>query len=55
MQSWSGSSPPEAVSLLSPEAFRALLASAPPVDDELLSDLREIRGEAGAPESRWPS
>lgn len=41
--------------LLSPETFRSLMATAPPVDDALLADLRAIRGEAGPPETPWPS
>jgi prevent-host-death family protein len=41
--------------LLSPEAFRELMASAPPVDDEFVADLRRIRVESDAPESHWPS
>jgi prevent-host-death family protein len=41
--------------LLSPEAFRELMASAPPVDDEFVADLRRIRAESDAPESHWPS
>ena len=41
--------------LLSPEAFRELLSSAPPIDDEFAADLRRVRAEAGAPESPWPS
>jgi len=46
--------PPKA-RLVSAERFRELLASAPPVDDEFAADLREIRAEAEAPESPWPS
>ncbi len=41
--------------LLSPEAFRELMASAPPVDEAFGDDLRAIRREAGAPESAWRS
>jgi prevent-host-death family protein len=41
--------------LLSAESFRELLASAPPIDEEFLADLRRVRAEAGAPESPWPS
>jgi prevent-host-death family protein len=44
------------IRLLSPERFRDLLASAPPVDADFARDLRRIRREAGAaPESSWPS
>ncbi len=38
--------------LLSPEAFRELLGSAPPIDDQFGADLRRVRVEAGTPESR---
>ena len=41
--------------LLPAEAFRELMASAPPVDSQFVTDLRRIRAEAGAPESHWPS
>lgn len=41
--------------LLSPEAFRELMASAPPIDARFVTNLRRIRAEAGAPESHWPS
>jgi prevent-host-death family protein len=42
--------------LVSADRFRELLASAPPVDDDFVEDLRRIRREAGsAPESAWPS
>jgi len=33
--------------LLSPERYRALLASAPPVDDEFAADLRDVRKRVG--------
>ena len=46
---------PPRTRLLSPERFRSLLASAPPVDDDFAADLREIRTSAGPPESHWPS
>lgn len=47
---------PPKVRLLSPERFRALLATAPPVDKAFGDDLRRIRREAGVvPESPWPS
>ena len=36
--------------------FRELLATAPPVDDDFVDDVRRIRREAGqVPESPWPS
>ena len=41
--------------LLSPEGFRDLMASAPPVDDAFAGDVRAIRSEAGPAESHWPS
>lgn len=41
--------------LLSAEAFRELMASAPPVDQRFVADLLDIRSESGAPESHWPS
>ncbi len=41
--------------LLSAEAFRELLRSAPPIDEQFGADLRRVRSEAGAPESPWPS
>lgn len=41
--------------LLSRDAFRELMTSAPPVDEEFGADLRRVRAEAGAPESPWPS
>lgn len=46
--------PPKA-RLLSPERFRDLLASAPPVDDDFAEDVRAIRRSTAPPESRWPS
>ena len=41
--------------LLSREAFRELMASAPPVDEAFASDMRSLRDEAAPPESPWPS
>jgi prevent-host-death family protein len=41
--------------LLSAEAFRELLASAPAADGAFVADLRRIRAESGHPESHWPS
>jgi prevent-host-death family protein len=46
---------PPRTRLLSAERFRALLASAPPVDDDFADDVREIRRSVGPPESHWPS
>lgn len=46
--------PPRA-RLLSAERFRELMRSAPPVDEEFVNDLREIRAGAGPVESSWPS
>ena len=41
--------------LLSSDAFRALMTSAPPVDEEFVAGLRRVRAETGAPENPWPS
>jgi len=41
--------------LLSAERFRELLESGPPIDDRFAADVRSVRGEAGRPESSWPS
>ncbi|HEY3182805.1 MAG TPA: type II toxin-antitoxin system prevent-host-death family antitoxin [Gaiellaceae bacterium] len=41
--------------VLSPERFRELLASAPPVDDDFADDIRRIRREVRPPESPWRS
>jgi prevent-host-death family protein len=42
--------------LVSADRFRELLATAPPVDDDFVEDVRRIRREAGtSPESAWPS
>jgi prevent-host-death family protein len=41
--------------LLSPEAFRELMAGAPPVDQSFVDDVRKVRDEASMPESAWPS
>jgi prevent-host-death family protein len=42
--------------LLSPEAFRELMAGAPAVDQSFAADVRKIRDEASMPESAaWPS
>jgi prevent-host-death family protein len=41
--------------LISPEAFRELMRSAPAADDKFADDLRAIRRQAGSPESSWPS
>ena len=47
--------PPQRARLLSPERFRELIASLPPVDDNFVSDLEDIRREVGPPTSAWPS
>jgi len=47
--------PPQRARLLSPERFRELIASLPPVDDNFVSDLEDIRREVGQPTSAWPS
>jgi prevent-host-death family protein len=41
--------------LLSPDAFREVLATAPAVDDRFADDLRELRKDAGMPEAHWQS
>jgi prevent-host-death family protein len=46
---------PPRTRLLSAERFRALLESAPPVDEEFADDMRRLRTTAGPPEGRWPS
>jgi prevent-host-death family protein len=47
-------SPPRS-RLLPADRFRALMASAPPVDDELADEMRALRASVGPPESPWPS
>jgi prevent-host-death family protein len=47
-------SPPKA-RFLSPERFRELIESLPPVDDDFAADLAEIRAGVGSPESPWSS
>jgi prevent-host-death family protein len=47
-------SPPKS-RLLSADRFRALMASAPPVDDEFAEEMRALRASVGPPESSWPS
>jgi prevent-host-death family protein len=47
---------PPKVRLLSPERFRELLVSAPPVDEAFAEELREIRRSVGPPDApTWPS
>lgn len=46
---------PPPVRALSAERFRELMASAPSVDDDFLSDAVAIRKESDVPESPWPS
>lgn len=41
--------------VLSPERFRELIASAPPVEEDFADDVRRIRREIGPPETLWPS
>lgn len=45
--------PPKA-RVLSPERFRELVGSAPPVDDDFAEDVRTIRRSVGPPEDAWP-
>jgi prevent-host-death family protein len=40
---------------LSAEAFRELLESAPPIDEDFADDVRRIRAEIGPPEDPWQS
>jgi prevent-host-death family protein len=47
-------SPPRA-RLLPAERFRALLASAPPVDDDFAGEMLALRRSIGPPETPWPS
>ena len=47
--------PPERARLLSAERFRELIVSLPPVDDDFVTDLEDIRREVGPPTSAWPS
>jgi prevent-host-death family protein len=46
--------PPRA-RLMSAERFRALLASAPPPDDDFADDVRAARAAIGPPSDPWPS
>ena len=46
--------PPRA-RFLSAERFHALIASAPPIDDDFARDLTEIRRAVAAPDDPWPS
>jgi prevent-host-death family protein len=41
--------------LLSPERFRELMASLPPVDEDFARDLREIRKATEPPTDPWQS
>jgi antitoxin (DNA-binding transcriptional repressor) of toxin-antitoxin stability system len=47
--------PPERARLLSGERFRDLIASLPPVDENFVDDLEDIRREVGPPKSAWTS
>ena len=47
--------PPARARLLSRERFRELIESLPPVDDDFVRDLEDIRREVGPPASPWPS
>ncbi len=46
---------PPRVRLLPASRLSSLLRALPAIDDEFADDLREIRREAGTPESPWPS
>jgi prevent-host-death family protein len=41
--------------LVPAEDLRALLSSLPPVDEDFVRDLEQIRRESGFPGSAWPS
>jgi prevent-host-death family protein len=47
--------PTRARRFVAAEAFRALMASLPPVDEDFVGELEAIRRESGTPESPWPS
>jgi len=46
---------PAKARLVSPERFRELIRSLPPVDEEFAEDLRRIRAEVGPPDDPWRS
>lgn len=47
--------PPRKWMFMPADEFRALMASLPPVDENFVRDLEQIRRESGFPESPWPS
>ncbi len=47
--------PPRRKRFLSPQELRQLLDSAPPVDDDFVRDLEDIRRSVGPPRSAWHS
>ncbi len=49
------SPPRKKKTFLSPEELRELLESAPPVDEDFVRDLEEIRRSVGPPRDPWAS
>lgn len=47
--------PPKKKQWLAPEEFRALIRSLPPVDEDFVKDLEDIRRESGFPRDPWAS
>lgn len=47
--------PPRKKQFLSPAEFRELMDSLPPVDDDFVRDLEEIRRSVGPPRDPWQS
>jgi prevent-host-death family protein len=46
--------PPRKKRFLSSDELRELMESLPPVDEDFVKDLEQIRRESGFPESPWP-
>lgn len=46
---------PPATQLLSAERFRELIATAPPLDDDFVADVRAARAAIAALGDPWPS
>lgn len=47
--------PPKKKRFLSPEEFRELMESLPPVDEDFVRDVEQIRRESGFPHDPWES
>jgi prevent-host-death family protein len=47
--------PPRKKKFVPPEEFRALMESLPPVDEDFVHDLEEIRRSVGPPRDPWAS